>query len=209
MKTLRITCTEVDPYGFKRREKSSLAGTKPQEEDNTSESSEGEIVKVSVTLKPKHKQWIKDQDFGLSEWVRNHIDEEIKEETDAGGKSDEEKNSGSSEEKKKAKREGVENNSLPADHTCSICGEEKATTKVVRNGKPSYLCSSCMEKMSGESAKKEKKRSGNSDSDSNQPCAVCGEVKDSVKEVPMGPGRGKKPLCRICGQEMGLRLGER
>lgn len=153
----------------------------------------GPSKKLSVILKPEHVEWVEEQDLGLSEWVRNAISEEIKKDDNAEPEekdvSDEEKSSGS--------------------EMCDVCGENPATEEDIDEGEVTKLCKECFEKRFDESPPRKGEQSSDSNSDSNQPCAICGEVKDSVKEVPMGPGRGKKPLCRICAQEEGFRLDRR
>lgn len=138
---------------------------------------------MPVTLKPKHKQWVENQGFGLSEWIRNRIDEEIEKETHVEGEHHDKKVSAPPEEEKEDKEK--EEGSRP-DRICDVCGEREGAMEVTKNGETSYICKECME------------------SSSNPTCEMC-EMNEAVERVPMGPGRDKMWLCETCMQEEGFR----
>lgn len=173
---MKLACDgKIDSYGFNRPERSSLEERSSQKEDRTSTNPKGGVVKVSLSLKPKHKQWMEEQDFGLSEWVQSHIDEEIEGETHT-----------ESESREGKKLSPPEEGSSPSTPLCDVCGEREGTMEIKRNGEKSYMCEECMEESS------------------NPTCEMC-EMTEAVKQVPMGSGRDKMWLCDTCMQEEGFR----
>lgn len=187
------------------------------EETKKIEELRGGTVKIRMLLKPEQLEWVKDQDFGLSEWVRNRIDCEMGKETGNKGERVEEGGSSPSGGENGAERE-KDRSALPKQ-TCDACGRNPCVTEVTKDGEATKLCEECLQdkhdELSQEQRKNKQKSREEKAGSSENPKHLCerckqefGVEREAAEKVSLD-GKGKRWLCEECLQELGLRQARR
>lgn len=166
-------------------------------------------MKVPVILEPEHREWIERQDFGLSEWIRDRLDDEVEREPVPESEPETEGHPSPTGEREEPKSEEGRNGSSPDDRLCSVCGERKATMELTGEEGTSHLCDECAREISGE-APREKNRGDVSGS--GHICERCkrefGVEREAVKKVSLDSDE-ERWLCEACLQEAGVRQARR